>query len=69
MVWGAWKRPLVPLTMLLCQGYRVLPLETGLSLSHLDPIHILSLAVPVLARTKVWDSWIGADHQAVSAQL
>lgn len=69
MVWGAWNRPLVLLTMLLYQGCRVLPLETGLSFSHLDPIHILSLAVSVLARTKVWDSWVGADHQAVSAQL
>lgn len=45
----------MPLTTLLGQGCRGLPLETGSHLPHLGLIHTLNLAVPMLARTKVWE--------------
>lgn len=56
------------LTMLLCQGYRVLPVETGLSPSPSRSHSCFELACSYTSWAKVWEGWVRTDHQAVSAQ-
>lgn len=42
--------------------------KQGSHLPHVDPIHVLNPAAPVLAGPDVWEAWGGTDYQAVSTQ-